>query len=109
MARAPPQEDGQLRWMVALLRSPRGRFLREVRQVWGLRLGRTGRGRQVLPEDLTRRAIAEAAAGGVVEPVGEAAGMGPRERLGRALARQEAAGGGRSGFRPPPPSRGVRG
>src|SRR5690349_20690383 len=50
------------------------RFLREVRRVSGLRLGRTGRGHQVLPEDLTRRAIAEAAPRGVVEPVGQPAG-----------------------------------
>src|SRR3954454_11564741 len=54
------------------------------------RLGRAGRGRQVLLEDLTRRAIAEAAPRGVVEPVGEPAEGGAGERLGRALARQEA-------------------
>src|SRR5881227_4366372 len=56
------------------------------------RLGRAGRGRQVLLEDLTRRAIAEAAPRGVVEPVGEPAEAGAGERLGRALARQEAPG-----------------
>src|SRR4051794_14344159 len=68
------------------------RFLREVREVRGERLGRPGRGRQVLLEDLPGRAVAEAAARGVVEPVGEPAEVGPRERLGRALARQEATG-----------------
>src|SRR5690242_4785969 len=55
----------------------------------GSRLGRAGQGRQVLLEDLARRAVAEAAARGAVEPVGEPAQAGPRERLGRALARQE--------------------
>src|SRR4051812_18462007 len=55
-----------------------------------MRLGRAGRGRQVLLEDLTRGAVAEAAARGVVEPVGEPAEAGASERLGRALARQEA-------------------
>src|SRR3954447_13682745 len=54
------------------------------------RLGQAGRGRRVLLEDLTRRAIAEAAARGVVEPVGEPAEGGAGERLGRALARQQA-------------------
>src|SRR4051794_3805196 len=57
-----------------------------------VRLGRPGRGRQVLLGDLPGRAVAEAAARGVVEPVGEPAEVGPRERLGRALARQEATG-----------------
>src|SRR3954454_1285452 len=57
---------------------------------WRMRLGRAGRGRQVLLEDLTRGAVAEAAARGVVEPVGEPAEVGTSERLGRALARQEA-------------------
>src|SRR3954451_1432795 len=57
---------------------------------WRMRLGRAGRGRQVLLEDLTRGAVAEAAARGVVEPVGEPAEVGASERLGRALARQEA-------------------
>ena len=57
-----------------------------------MRLGRAGRGRQVLLEDLARGAVAEAAARGVVEPVGEPAEAGSRERLGRALARQEAPG-----------------
>src|SRR4051794_34139669 len=61
----------------------------------GVRLGRAGRGRQVLLEDLARRAVAEAAPRGVVEPVGEPAEAGAGERLGRALARQEAAGGAR--------------
>src|SRR4051795_12465438 len=46
----------------------------------GARLGRAGRGRQVLLEDLTRGAVAEPAE------------VGSRERLGRALARQEAPG-----------------
>src|SRR3954453_14799533 len=73
------------------LASGRGRFLREVRQVSGLRLGRAGRGRQVLLEDLARGAIAEAAPRGVVEPVGEPAEADAGERLGRALAWQEAA------------------
>src|SRR3954447_12556888 len=68
------------------------RFLREVRQAWGVRLGRAGRGRQVLLEDLARGAVAEAAPRGVVEPVGEPAEAGAGERLGRALARQEASG-----------------
>src|SRR3954471_10715032 len=58
----------------------------------GVRLGRPGLGRQVLLEDLARGAVAEAAARGIVEPVGQAAEPGPRERLGRALARQEAPG-----------------
>src|SRR4051812_5725447 len=57
------------------------RFLREVRRVPGLRLGRPGRGRQVLLEDLPGRAVAEAAARGVVEPVGEPAEGGAGERL----------------------------
>src|SRR3954453_6032200 len=74
------------------LASGRGRFLREVRQVSGLRLGRAGRGRQVLLEDLARGAIAEAAPRGVVEPVGEPAEADTGERLGRALAWQEAPG-----------------
>ena len=57
----------------------------------GVRLGRPGRGRQVLLEDLARRAVAEAAPRRVVEPVGEPAEGGSRERLGLAVARQEAA------------------
>src|SRR3954449_2209743 len=55
-----------------------------------MRLGRAGRGRQVLLEDLTRGAVAEAAARRTIEPVGEPPEVGARERLGRALARQEA-------------------
>src|SRR3954453_22840347 len=55
-------------------------------------LGRPGRGRQVLLEDLPGRAVAEAAARGVVEPVGEPAEVGPRRRPRRALGRQEAPG-----------------
>src|SRR4051794_37438906 len=58
----------------------------------GVRLGRPGRGRQVLLGDLPGRAVAEAAARGAVEPAREPAEVGPRERLGRALARQEATG-----------------
>src|SRR3954467_4689537 len=58
----------------------------------GVRLGRAGRGRQVRLEHLAGRAVAEAAPRRVVEPVGEPAEVGPRERLGRALARQEAPG-----------------
>src|SRR4051795_882610 len=58
----------------------------------GVRLGRAGRGRQVLLEYLPGRTVAEAAARRVVEPVGEPAEVGLRERLGRALARQEAPG-----------------
>src|SRR5689334_6752800 len=58
----------------------------------GVRSGRAGRGRQVLLEYLPGRAVAEAAARRVVEPVGEPAEVGSRERLGRALARQEAPG-----------------
>src|SRR4051794_27741325 len=57
----------------------------------GVRLGWAGRGGQVLLEDLARGAVAEATARGVVEPVGEAAEPGPRERLGLAVAGQEAA------------------
>src|SRR4051795_10173611 len=57
----------------------------------GVRLGRAGRGGQVLLEDLARGAVAEATARGVVEPVGEAAEPGPRERLGLAVAGKEAA------------------
>ena len=49
-----------------------------------MRLGRAGRGRQVLLEDLPGRAVAEAAARRVVEPVGEPAQAGARERLGLA-------------------------
>src|SRR3954464_4988287 len=67
------------------------RFLREVREVRGERLGRPGRGRQVLLEHFPGRPVAEATPGRVVEPVGEPAQVGARERLGRALARQEAA------------------
>src|ERR687884_488281 len=54
--------------------------------VEGVRLGRAGRGRQVLPEDLARGAVAEATARGVVESVGEPAEAGPPERLGLAVA-----------------------
>src|SRR6476646_6564457 len=57
----------------------------------GVRLGWAGRGRQVLLEDLARGAIADAAPRGVVEPVGEPAEADAGERLGRALAWQEAA------------------
>src|SRR5690349_20646307 len=57
----------------------------------GVRLGRAGRGRQVLLEDLARGPVTEAAARGVVEPVGQPPQAGAVERLGRALARQEAA------------------
>ena len=46
----------------------------------------------MLLEDLTRGAVAEAAARRTVEPVGEPAEAGASERLGRALARQEAPG-----------------
>ena len=56
-----------------------------------MRLGWAGRGGQVLLEDLARGAVAEATARGVVEPVGERAEPGPRERLGLAVAGQEAA------------------
>src|SRR4051812_26063531 len=55
-----------------------------------LRLGRPGRGRQVRLEHLARGAVAEAASRRAVEPVGEPAEVGASERLGRALARQEA-------------------
>src|SRR3954469_10759063 len=58
----------------------------------GVRLGRPGRGRQVLLEDLARGAVAEAAPRRAVQPVGEPAQAGASERLGRALARQEAPG-----------------
>ena len=47
-----------------------------------MRLGRGGRGRQVRLEDLARGAVAEAAPGGVVEPVGEPAEVGDRETFG---------------------------
>src|SRR5437588_7914663 len=57
----------------------------------GVRLGRAGRGGQVLLEDLARGAVVEATARGVVDPVGEAAEPGPRERLGLAVAGKEAA------------------
>src|SRR4051812_13312497 len=67
----------------------------------GVRLGRAGRGGQVLLEDLARGAVAEATARGVVEPVGEVAEPGPRERLGLAVAGAGAAGAGGRGFRPP--------
>src|SRR5215218_1028195 len=68
---------------------PSWRFLREVRQR-RVRLGRSGWGRQVLLEDLARRAIAEAAPGRIVEPVGEPPQADMRERLGLAVAGQEA-------------------
>src|SRR3954466_9098541 len=58
----------------------------------GVRLGRAGRGRQVRLEHLARGAVAEAAPGRVVEPVGEQVEADPPERLGRALARQGAPG-----------------
>jgi hypothetical protein len=45
----------------------------------------------MLLEDLPGRPVAEAAPGGVVEPVGEPAEADAGERLGRALAWQEAA------------------
>src|SRR3954452_4400535 len=57
---------------------------------WRMRLGRAGRGRKVLLEDLTRGAVAEAAARRAVEPVGEPAEVAASERLGLGLARQEA-------------------
>src|SRR3954452_25320277 len=57
----------------------------------GVRLGRAGRGRQVLLEDLARGAVAEAAPRRVVEPAGEPAEVRSRERPGLAVARQEAA------------------
>jgi len=44
----------------------------------------------MLLEDLARGAVAEAAPRRVVEPVGEPAEVGSRERLGPAVARQEA-------------------
>src|SRR3954452_15020940 len=56
-----------------------------------VRLGRAGRGGQVLLEDLARGAVVEATARGVVDPVGEAAEPGPREGLGLAVAGKEAA------------------
>src|SRR5689334_1090337 len=90
------------RWTSTARRSPGGRSRSGPSTSTGgfyakcdrcrVRLGRAGRGRQVLLEDLTRRAVAEAAPRGVVEPVGEPAAGGAGERLGRALARQEAAG-----------------
>jgi hypothetical protein len=46
----------------------------------------------VLLEDLARGAVAEAAPRRAVQPVGEPAQAGASERLGRALARQEAPG-----------------
>src|SRR3954453_13353435 len=56
----------------------------------GVRLGRAGRGRQVLLEDLARGAVAEAAPGRVFQPVGEPPQAGPPERLGLAVAGEEA-------------------
>src|SRR4051794_19900360 len=55
------------------------------------RLGRAGRGGQVLLERLARGAVAEAASRRVVEPVGEPPQGRRRERPGLGLARQEAA------------------
>src|SRR3954453_4866609 len=54
----------------------------------GVRLGRPGRGRQVLVEDFARRAVAEATPRGAVEPVGEPPQGRRRERPGLGLARQ---------------------
>src|SRR5947199_7610684 len=71
------------RWMAVSTRSATGA---------GVRLGRGGRGGQVLLEHLARGAVAEAAPRGVVEPLGAPAEAGVGERLGRALARQEAPG-----------------
>src|SRR4051794_22025235 len=68
------------------------RFLREVGEVRGERVGWPGRGRQVLLEHFPGRAVAEATPGRVVEPVGQPAEAGARERLGWAPARQEAPG-----------------
>src|SRR3954453_16358265 len=59
---------------------------------WRMRLGRAGRGRQVLLEDLARGAVAEATARSVVEPGGQPAEAGASEGIGLAVARQEAAG-----------------
>src|SRR4051812_38975942 len=56
----------------------------------GERLGRAGRGRQVRLEDLARGAVAEAAPGGVVEPVGEPPQTDPSERPALAVAGEEA-------------------
>ena len=75
----------------------------------GVRLGRAGRGRQVLSEDLARGAVAEAAPRGVVEPVGEAAEMGAA-RAPRAGSRAAGSGGrGRSGSRHHLSARGCAG
>ena len=57
----------------------------------GVRLGLRGRTGQVLLEDLARGAVAEAAARGVVEPVGKPAEVGAPERLGPTVAGEEAA------------------
>src|SRR3954452_9498862 len=56
----------------------------------GVRLGRAGRGRQVLLEHLARGAVAEAAPRRVVEPIGEPPQAGPPERPGLAVAGEEA-------------------
>ena len=56
-----------------------------------MRLGLRGRTGQVLLEDLARGAVAEAAARGVVEPVGKPAEVGAPERLGPTVAGEEAA------------------
>src|SRR5689334_13483735 len=79
---------------VADTRWPRARRAVSTRSATGAgaRLGRAGRGRQVLPEDLARGSVAEAAARGVVEPVGQPAEAGASEGIGLAVARQEAAG-----------------
>src|SRR3954453_22414813 len=55
------------------------------------RLGRAGRGRQVLLEHLARGPVAEAASRRVVEPVGEPPQGRRRERPGLAVAGEEAA------------------
>src|SRR3954454_19108847 len=54
-----------------------------------VRLGRPGRGRQVLVEDFARGPVAEAAPRGAVEPVGEPVQGRRRECPGLGLARQE--------------------
>src|SRR3954462_6106964 len=54
-----------------------------------VRLGRAGRGRQVLLEDLPGCPVAEAAARGVVEPVGQPPQADARERFGLAVAGEE--------------------
>src|SRR3954447_19980044 len=70
---------------------PRRRAAVSTRSATGARarLGRPGRGRQVLLEHLARGPVAEAAARRVVEPVGEPPQGRRRERPGLGLARQE--------------------